>query len=91
MSSLRYWVWLALPNVGGHVFKPGVIPLISGYDEIATNKERSDSLRELCVARALFRLGDPSGAARRTLEAYSHDPRRAFAHHARLVLAAPEP
>lgn len=82
---------LALPNVAGHAFKPDAVPLISGYDEIATDKERSDSLRELCVARVLFRLGDPSGAARRTLEAYSQDPRRAFAHHARLVLAVSEP
>jgi hypothetical protein len=49
--------------------------------------ERSSCLKELSLARALFRLGDAAGApARRTLEAYADDPRRAYAAHARLVL-----
>jgi hypothetical protein len=51
------------------------------------DKERSDVLRELCIVRALYRLGDsPDGIAKRTLEAYTKDPRRAYANHAKLVL-----
>lgn len=48
--------------------------------------ERSLCLRELCLARALYRLGDVDGLGRRTLEAYAADPRRAYANHARKVL-----
>jgi ribulose 1,5-bisphosphate synthetase/thiazole synthase len=49
--------------------------------------ERSSCLKELALARALYRLGDKDGLARRTLEAYKNDPRRAYAEHARLILA----
>ena len=49
--------------------------------------ERSSCLKELSLARALYRLGDVNSLARRTLEAYVNDPRRAYAEHARLVLA----
>jgi hypothetical protein len=48
--------------------------------------ERSSCLKELSLARALYRLGDSNGLAKRTLEAYLNDPRRAYAEHARLVL-----
>ena len=48
--------------------------------------ERSSCLKELTLARALFRLGDSDGLGRRTLEAYAADPRRAYAEHALLVL-----
>lgn len=48
--------------------------------------ERSSCLKELTLARALYRLGDVDGLGRRTLEAYRNDPRRAYAEHARLVL-----
>jgi hypothetical protein len=48
--------------------------------------ERSYCLKELSLARALYRLGDKDGLAKRTLEAYLNDPRRAYAEHARLVL-----
>lgn len=49
--------------------------------------ERTRCLRELSLARALYRLGDSNGIAKRTLEAYAQDPRRAYAAHAKLVLA----
>jgi hypothetical protein len=48
--------------------------------------ERSSCLKELSLARALYRLGDCNGLAKRTLEAYLNDPRRAYAEHAGLVL-----
>jgi len=80
---------LRAPGIGGHSIAPGRIPPpIKGHDNAVGNHERSLVLRELCLARALYRLGDDdSGLGRRTLEAYSRDPRRAYATHARLVLA----
>ncbi len=62
-------------------------PVIPGYQNPAGDKERTLALREICIARALFRLGDtPDGLGRRTLEAYAADPRRSYAKHAQLVL-----
>ena len=78
---------MKLPGVGGHAVAPDAIPPIPGYADPPTNAERSDCLRELCVARALYRLGDADGLGKRALEAYSRDPRRAYANHARKVLA----
>ncbi len=47
---------------------------------------REVSLRELIVARALYRCGDYGGIGRKTLEAYSNDYRGHYATHARAVL-----
>ena len=82
---------LRLPGVGGHAKAPGSVPLIPGFANSAADEERSAALRELCLARALYRLGDSGGLARRTLEAYSADPRGTFAGHARKVLQEPAP
>ena len=87
---------LALPGVPGHAmrYEPDSIPLIRDYKYFSqknlgvADKERGECLRELCLARALYRLGDTvDGLGRRTLEAYVSDPRRAYANHARLVLS----
>jgi hypothetical protein len=48
---------------------------------------REVSLRELILARALYRCGDYEGIAKKTLEAYSNDLRGHYAIHARAVLA----
>ena len=71
--------------------KPGdKIPPVRNYSNREGDRERTLVLKELCLARAIFNLGDtPDGLGRRTLEAYAADPRRAYAEHARLVLAAP--
>ncbi|MCQ2379573.1 MAG: FAD-dependent oxidoreductase [Victivallaceae bacterium] len=53
--------------------------------------ERMRCLKELTIARALYNLGDADGVARKTLEAYANDPRRAYAAHARLVLDRAKP
>lgn len=47
---------------------------------------REVSLRELILARALYRCGDYEGIGRKTLEAYSNDMRGYYAIHARAVL-----
>ncbi|MGN0847936.1 MAG: FAD-dependent oxidoreductase [Kiritimatiellia bacterium] len=79
---------LKLPGVGGHALAATApIPPIRNYSNREGDRERTRVLRELCLARAIFNLGDtPEGLGRRTLEAYAADPRRAYATHARLVL-----
>lgn len=82
---------LTLPGVGNHAVAPGELPKIEGYDKDTTHlgiadDERSLCLRELCLARALYRLGDHCGLGEQTLRAYAADPRRAYANHARKVL-----
>ena len=79
---------LKTKGIGGHAAPEGSVPEIPNYSNVASNAERSDCLRELCLARALFRLGDGAdGLGRRTLAAYARDPRGALAKHARLVLS----
>jgi len=48
---------------------------------------REVSLRELIVARALYRCGDHKGIGKKTLKEYSNDLRGYYAIHARAVLA----
>ena len=54
-----------------------------------TNSEqtRRESLRELMLARALYRCGDYNGLGRRILVVYRDDLRGHYATHARAVLA----
>lgn len=56
-----------------------------GTASVAT---RSDSLRELALARALYRCGDQDGLGEKTLRAYASDLRGHFARHAQAVLAS---
>ena len=50
------------------------------------NEPRNVSLRELIVARALYRLGDSGGVGERILRTYANDLRGHYARHARAVL-----
>lgn len=79
---------LAKDGVSGFAIKmqPN-LPVIPGYSNEEGNKERTACLRELAVARALFRLGDYQGRGEKALRAYADDPRGAYAKHAKLVLA----
>jgi hypothetical protein len=52
-------------------------------------KARNVALRELILARALYRLGDRDGLGQHTLQAYANDLRGLFARHAKAVLARP--
>ncbi len=51
---------------------------------------RNRSLRELILARALFRCGDPNGLARAILRQYARDYRGHYARHAKAILAGGE-
>jgi hypothetical protein len=52
-----------------------------------SNKPRNDSLREIVLARALYRCGDYQGVGRKILETYAKDLRGIYARHAQAVLA----
>lgn len=71
---------------GGHAVGSDEVPPVPGHEDTTADAERSGCLRELCVARALFRLGDIEGLGEKTLMSYSRDPRRAYANHARRIL-----
>ena len=79
---------LKRPGIGGRWQTMGANPpVVPGYQNAAGDWERTLSLRELCLARALYRLGDtPDKLGRKTLEAYAADPRRTYAKHAQMVL-----
>jgi flavin-dependent dehydrogenase len=51
---------------------------------------RTNAVRELALARALFRCGDHEGLARAILTQYTQDLRGHFARHAKAVLESPE-
>ncbi|HNX34869.1 MAG TPA: FAD-dependent oxidoreductase [Kiritimatiellia bacterium] len=79
---------LAKDGVSGHSFTmQAKLPVIPNYANQEGDKERSACLRELAVARALYRLGDFEGRGEKVLRAYANDPRGAYAKHAKLVLA----
>ena len=76
----------AIPDYDLYNFKSKKTELCHGAAGVSEG-ERSHCLRELVVARALYRLGDRDGRGKAALGAYANDPRRAYAEHARLVLA----
>jgi hypothetical protein len=47
---------------------------------------RNNSLRELILARVLYKCGDHQGLGRAILELYANDLRGPYARHARAVL-----
>lgn len=70
-------------------------PGMSGYaaatlDEMKLRMEkRSESLRELMLARALYRCGDYQNVGRKILETYAQDLRGPYARHAQATLEQP--
>jgi len=78
---------LAKPGMAGYatttVQDAGRIAGAGGGTE---NKPRNDSLREIVLARALYRCGDSGGLGRKILEQYAKDLRGHYARHAQAVL-----
>jgi flavin-dependent dehydrogenase len=66
--------------------KPGM----TGHDkhEPVADQGRSEPLREIILARALYRLGDCDGVARKVLGSYATDVRGHYARHAAAILQA---
>jgi flavin-dependent dehydrogenase len=80
---------LAKPGMMGHVH--GIIHVAQARDaiearDLQTPSTRRSSLRELLLARALYRVGDHQGLGESILQAYTADLRGHFARHARAVL-----
>ena len=75
----------AIPDYNVYNFRTKRTDLAQGAAGVSEG-ERNRCLRELVLARALYRLGDVKGRAKSVLEAYRQDPRRAYAEHARLIL-----
>lgn len=81
---------LDCPGVSGHATAmSGEITPVPDYDSRSTysQKEKGDTVRELNLAAALYRLGDKEGKGEKILRAYADDPRGFYAHYAALVLA----
>jgi len=79
---------LAKPGIGGHVHHDVQTARERGVPG-GTNAEqtRRESLRELMLARALYRCGDRDGVGERILREYTQDLRGHLARHAAAVLA----
>jgi hypothetical protein len=77
---------LAKPGLRGHVIeRPEVARERTGPDPNETHT-RARSLRELGLARALYRCGDPDGLGKKILQEYTRDLRGHLARHALAVL-----
>ncbi len=59
---------------------------ISAAHNASGNETRSQPLREIILARALYRCGDVDGLGTQILQTYEHDLRGLFAQHATAVL-----
>jgi len=81
---------LAKPEIAGHAVSmcqsATAFPRFTTYQDKAGNEERTRVLRELAIARALYRTGDFEGKGEAVLRAYAADPRGMYANHAKLVL-----
>jgi len=79
---------LAKPGMTGHVHRDVQTARERGVPG-GTNAEqtRRESLRELVLARALYRCGDRDGLGERILRQYTQDLRGHLARHAAAVLA----
>jgi NADPH-dependent 2,4-dienoyl-CoA reductase/sulfur reductase-like enzyme len=73
---------LAKPGMSGQALT-GLEPL---YDKEMERRRRIGPLREIVLARALYRCGDHAGVGKRILEGYRKDVRGLFARHAAAVL-----
>ncbi len=78
---------LALPGVSGHHQHDVVLARDTVDPDRCDNNTRNRSLRELHLARALYRVGDHGGLGARILNAYATDLRGIFARHAQAILA----
>jgi flavin-dependent dehydrogenase len=73
---------LEKPGMSGHAMT-GLEPL---YDRDRDRRRRIGPLREIALARALYRCGDHQGLGERILTEYRRDIRGLFARHAQAVL-----
>ncbi|MFW5859381.1 MAG: FAD-dependent oxidoreductase [Planctomycetota bacterium] len=77
---------LGQPGIRGHACGDVATLQQRTTDAINENRERNRCLRELILARGLYRAGDSGGMAAGVLTAYASDVRGHFASHARAIL-----
>jgi len=77
---------LRKPGIAGYVHGTLAEATERNLKATATEQTRRESIRELSLARALFRLGDYESLGRQTLAAYARDLRGHMARHAQAVL-----
>jgi hypothetical protein len=77
---------LRKPGVQGHAFTDIKDARQRTPDDPVDTRTRNDSLRELILARALYRCGDYEGLGEKILQEYSRDLRAHYARHAGAVL-----
>ena len=78
---------LAKPGMTGYATTNIDEARLQVYPSGTDNKARNDSLKEIVLARALYRCGDSGGVGKKTLEKYAQDLRGHYARHAQAVLA----
>lgn len=76
---------LAKPEMSGHALTE-IEPLPSGMND---RRDRTAPLREIVLARALYRCGDFDDVGKKILQNYERDLRGLFARHAAAVLKHP--
>ncbi|MDI9383295.1 MAG: FAD-dependent oxidoreductase [Verrucomicrobiota bacterium] len=77
---------LQLPGVQGHSYPNLQAALANNPTSSTDTSTRNNSLREIVLARALFRCGDPQKLGLEILEEYARDMRGYYARHAQAVL-----
>jgi len=82
---------LRKPGMTGHAFVRIDDAARRTPPSATDTKTRNQSLRELILARALYRCGDYRGLGRRILQQYARDLRGHYARHASAVLEGPRP
>lgn len=79
---------LRKPGMQGHAWTTLAEELRNIPESHVDTETRNVSLRELILARALYRCGDTDGVGETVLKRYREDIRGHFSRHARAVLAA---
>ncbi len=77
---------LSKPGISGHEYVEIGNVIERTPKATVDDSTRNDSLRELILARALYRCGDHQGRAREILELYASDLRGHYARHAKSIL-----
>jgi hypothetical protein len=77
---------LQKPGMTGHAFTDVQTAMRDIPSSPTDNTTREYSLRELMLARALYRCGDYEGVGRKILEQYARDLRGHYARHAMAIL-----
>jgi hypothetical protein len=77
---------LAKPDMAGHAFTSIDVARKNIQPSATDNSTRERSLRELVLARALYRCGDVDGLGERILREYARDLRGHYRRHAQAIL-----